>query len=105
MKLRKAYLALAIAGAVVPLLFLAQHFKSVGFGLSGFLTAIFENPAASAFTADLVIASIVFWVAMFHRRQTAGGPKPTLYIVLNLFIGLSCALPAYLYADLNTGEE
>lgn len=99
MNLKTTYLALAIAGALVPYFFLAQHFRSVGFNLEGFVSAVFENPAASGFTVDLLISSLVFWVVMFHRRA-AGGPKPTLYIVLNLVIGLSCALPAYLYADL-----
>ena len=96
---RKIYLVLAVAGAIVPYLFFIQHFADAGLGLGAFLSALFVNPAAGGFTADLLITSLVFWIAMFHRRSLGKGPKPLLFIVLNLAIGLSCALPAYLYAS------
>ena len=100
MNLKNLYLALAIVGAIVPYFFFTQHFESVGFGLLDFIGATFANPAAGGFTADLLLSSFIFWIAMFQRRSKGAGPRPTLYIMLNLFIGLSCALPAYLYADL-----
>lgn len=99
MNYKIVYLILAIAGAIVPYVFFAQHFAAVGFGLGDFTRAVFANPAAGGFTADLLISSFIFWIAMFHRRSDGNGPRPTLFIVLNLFIGLSCALPAYLYAS------
>lgn len=99
MSRKKIYLGLAFAGAIVPYIYFIQHFTDVGFGLSDFTSALFANPAAGGFTADLLITSVVFWIAMFHRRSLGKGPKPLLFIVLNLTIGLSCALPAYLYAS------
>ena len=92
------YLLLAIVGAVIPCIFFFQHFSSQGTSLSGFIAALFVNPAASGFTADLLISSLVFWIAMFQQRRQGKGPNPIPFIGLNLFIGLSCALPAYLYA-------
>jgi hypothetical protein len=97
--MKKLYLTLAVIGAVVPYVFFVQHFTSEGINLSGFIQALFANPAAGGFTADLLIASMVFWIFMFRRRTHKDGPNPTLYIALNLLIGLSCALPAYLYAN------
>ncbi|MDH4047054.1 MAG: DUF2834 domain-containing protein [Gammaproteobacteria bacterium] len=107
MNIRLVFLLLAIVGGIVPVLFFGQHFASVGFGLMDFVAALFENPASGGFTADLLISSFVFWIAMFHRRSRGKGPKPLLFIVLNLFIGLSCALPAYIYASLggNAGSD
>jgi len=99
MSRKKLYLGLAFAGAIVPYIYFIQHFSNTGFGLSDFLAAVFANPAAGGFTADLLISSFVFWIAMFHRRSLGKGPKPLLFIVLNLTIGLSCALPAYLAAN------
>jgi hypothetical protein len=96
---KKLYLGLAFAGAIVPYLYFIQHFADVGFGLGDFMSALFANPAAGGFTADLLITSFVFWIAMFHRRSRGKGPKPLLFIILNLTIGLSCALPAYLAAN------
>jgi hypothetical protein len=96
---KKLYLGLAFAGAIVPYIYFIQHFADVGFGLGDFTSALFANPAAGGFTADLFITSFVFWIAMFHRRSLGKGPKPLLFIILNLTIGLSCALPAYLAAN------
>ena len=98
MTLRSTYLLLAIAGTVVPYVFFLQHFQSAGFGLLTFVQAVFANGAASGFGADLIISSFVFWVAMFRERALHAGPQPILFIALNLLIGLSCALPAWLYA-------
>ena len=92
--MRNLYLALAVAGAVIPYVFFAGFFLEHGISLARFLSALFANGAAGGFTADILISSLVFWLYMFSRN----GPRPWLFIVLNLTIGLSCALPAYLYA-------
>ncbi len=96
--MKMLYLVLAIVGAVLPYAFFIQHFSSEGIGLSGFVAALFANPAAGGFTADLLVTSVVFWIFMFHQRSRDKGPQPIIFILLNLLIGLSCALPAYLYA-------
>ena len=101
MNIKTAYLVLAIVGAIVPYGFFIQHFGAAGFGLTDFISALFVNSAASGFTADLLITSLVFWIAMVQRRSSGIGPNPALFIFLNLAIGLSCALPAYLYATAN----
>lgn len=95
------YLVAAIAGAVVPYLFFIDFFAANGVDLPAFISALFANGAAGGFTADLLISSVVFWVWMFRRD----GPSPLLFIVLNLTIGLSCALPAYLFADAGSRAE
>ncbi len=96
--MKKLYLFLAIVGAVLPYVFFVQHFSSEGFGLSGFVSALFANPAAGGFSADLLFTSVVFWIFIFQQRSREKGPSPVLFVALNLLIGLSCALPAYLYA-------
>ena len=96
MNLRTAYLILAVLGAVIPLAFFADFAASEGIDLIAFVGALFVNGAAGGFTADLLISSFVFWLYMFSNRSS--GPKPWAFIALNLCIGLSCALPAYLWA-------
>ena len=96
--MKRLYLVLAIIGAVVPYVFFIQHFSSGGFSLLTFLRAMFANPAAGGMSADLLLSSFIFWGFMFHQRSRRKGPGPVVFVVLNLFIGLSCALPAYLYA-------
>ncbi len=96
--MKMVYLAAAIVGAIVPYVFFVQHMSADGFSIAVFTAAVFANPAASGFASDLLISSFVFWVFMFHRSRFAHGPNPIAFIGLNLVIGLSCALPAYLYA-------
>lgn len=99
MSKKKLYLFLAFAGAIIPYIFFIQHFADKGLAIGAFVDALFVNPAAGGFTADLLISSLVFWVAILQRRSSGKGPNPLGFIILNLTIGLSCALPAYLYAN------
>ena len=99
--MKNVYLVLAIVGAVVPYLFFLDFFAESGLDLAGFAGALFVNGAAGGFSADLLITSLVFWIYMFSR---ADGPKPWIFVVLNLTIGLSCALPAYLYTITRRAE-
>ena len=94
--MRQFYLVSAILGAIIPIMFFAGVFHGEVL-ISGFVPALFANGPAGGFTADLLISSVVFWAYMF---STDTGPRPTLFIILNLTIGLSCALPAYLYATM-----
>lgn len=93
--MKQAFLVLAVLGAIVPYVFFMQHFGAAGYAVADFTAAVFATPAASGFAADLLISSLVFWVYMFALRPA--GPSPWPFIGLNLLIGLSCALPAYLY--------
>lgn len=97
MNIRTLYLVLAVIGAVVPYAFFLQHFQSAGLSLWSFLSALFANGAAGGFTADLLITSFVFWIAIIRQHRINRGPAPLAFIVINLLVGLSCALPAWLY--------
>jgi hypothetical protein len=91
------YLSLAAIGALLPWLFFLQFFRVEG--LAGdFVGALFVNGAAGGFTTDLLISSVVFWVFLFAEARRCGVARPWLYVLVNLLIGLSCALPLFLWA-------
>ena len=96
--MKRLYLILAIIGAILPYVFFGQYIFVNGLNLPGFVSSLFANPPATGFTVDLLFTSFVFWIMMFYDRNQRKGPNPLIFIVLNLFIGLSCAFPAYLYA-------
>ena len=96
--MKKLYLFLAILGAAVPCVFFFEFFQTNGINVPVFVEGLFANGASGGFTADLLISSFVFWLFMFVEAKRASRPKPYLFIALNLAIGLSFALPAYLYA-------
>jgi hypothetical protein len=95
--MKKIYLVATIVGAIIPCFFFFQYIQLNGVNPPDFISALFANGAAGGFSADLLISSFVFWVFMFQQRKMNNAPKPWLFIALNLGIGLSCALPAYLY--------
>lgn len=101
--MKKIFLALAVVGAILPYFFFIQYLLSEGLSPSKLTAAVFANPAAGAFTTDLLVSSGIFWIFMFLERSRRKGPNPFLFILLNFFIGLSCALPAYLFAREEVG--
>ncbi len=96
--MKKIYLLLSVVGAIVPYLFFFQFIQVEGLNIPAFISALFVNGAAGGFSADLLLTSFIFWLFMFQQVKESNGPKPYLFIALNLVIGLSCALPAYLFA-------
>ena len=96
--MKKIYLLLSVVGAIVPYLFFFQFIQAEGLNIPAFISALFVNGAAGGFSADLLLSSFIFWLFMFQQVKESNDPKPYLFIFLNLTIGLSCALPAYLYA-------
>lgn len=95
--MKNIYLISAIVGVIVPCLFFIQFLTIEGINITLFISSLFSNGASGGFAADLLISSFVFWAFMFHQLRKPSNPKPYLFIVLNITIGLSCALPAYLY--------
>lgn len=95
--MKSFYLFAAVIGAIVPGIFFAQFIQLNGLDLSAFVSALFVNGAAGGFSSDLLISSFVFWAYMFQQMKNNPTTKPWLFMALNLGIGLSCALPAYLY--------
>jgi len=92
--MKHLYLSLAIVGAVVPYIFFLQHLAVAGPDLVAFAAAAFATPVGGGVAADLLISSLVFWVYLF---AVGDGGRAAWLIPVNLLIGLSCALPLYLY--------
>lgn len=91
--MKNVYLVLTIAGTVVPYIFFFQFFAEHGINLPAFISGVFANGAAGGFGADLLITSLAFWIYLYQQGES----KLVMYVFLNLTIGLSCALPLYLY--------
>ena len=93
--MKNIYLLLTIVGTLVPYLFFFQFFGDHGVNLPAFIGGLFANGAAGGFSADLLITSLVFWIFLLERSE----PRLWMYVVLNLTIGMSCAVPLYLYLN------
>lgn len=92
------YLGASIIGTIVPFLFFGGFFQTQGFDVPLFVGLLFASGPNAGFTSDLLIASGVFWMmaGRILKKEQALHYLP-IFILLNLCIGLSCALPAFLY--------
>ncbi len=97
--MKRIYLFLAIIGAIVPYIFYFQFIQVEGLNFSLFIVELFDSKASSGSTADVLLATVAFWAFLFQRTNNPDAPKPLLFFILSCTIGLSCALPAYLYAN------
>lgn len=94
---RWLYLLLAVPGSLLPWLWLLQFLLSPQASIGEFFHLAFANPVAGAFTTDLIISVLVFWVFAFQQLQRARRLRPLWrYVALTLGVGLSCALPLFL---------
>jgi hypothetical protein len=97
---KKFYLFAAIIGAIAPYATYFGFLSAVP-GASGALSLAWGTPIAAATLVDFSISCLVFWPFMFaeaKRLGMRGGiTSPWFFVVANLLIGLSFALPAFLY--------
>ena len=93
------YLALAIAGAVLPWLANVDYIRASGgtFDIGQFIAQANANPAAASLSRDLGIGAtaVVIWMVREGRRlQMRGLPWVLLSCVTLAF---ACAAPLFLY--------
>ena len=93
---KNIYLICAILGAIIPWSVLISRFNAQE-PITGIFGFLFVNAYSASFTADLTIAVIVFIFFVIHETQKLKMKNAGLYILANL-IGLSFALPLFLYA-------
>lgn len=95
--MKRVFLALAIWGAVHPMIYFMAWFQANGFDLPGMIDAWYVNDATTAVTWDLTISAIALtvWV-LFETTKTRDWAR--LWAIPATFcIGVSCGLPLYLY--------
>lgn len=103
--MKNVYLLLAIAGAALPMLALAGIFGGEPLPAPQYwLQTLYVNVGTAASFTDLAWASLVFWLFAFAESARLGMRRPWLWIVINCLVGLSCALPLFLYARLRRIE-
>ena len=90
------YLVLALLGFALPYSQLIPFFATHGFDLSLFWSQLFANRISIDFAFDLIVSSVVFWILVYREGTRLQMRSLWIYIVVNLVIGLSFALPIFL---------
>jgi len=91
------YLVTAILGAVLPLSQLIPFLKTHGLDLHLLVQQLFANHISAFFGLDVVVASVALWLFVFLEGRRRGMKHLWLYIVCNLAVGVSLALPLFLF--------
>lgn len=97
MNAKTFYLAMAVVGTVVPWLFFGSFFALNGLDIPLFLKSLFANGAAGGFSADVLITIVIFWVWSWRDAARRKVARWWLVLPASFCVGLSLALPLYLY--------
>ena len=96
MKPKNLYLVLCIAGLILPYSqfvpwLVEQH------SLRGFLPAMLANRISAFFVADVLVSALVLIAFMRTERKRSPIPHAWAPLLALLTVGVSLALPLYLY--------
>jgi hypothetical protein len=97
MTARHLYLLLALAGLVVPYYFLIAFLVAHGADGAALLRQLFGTPISTMFAMDLLISSVVFIRFLRQESVRYAIANSWLYVVALLTVGLSFALPLFLF--------
>lgn len=103
--MKSFYLVAMVVGTLVPWLFFGSFFAAYGVDPLGFVRALFANGAAAGFSADVLISLVVFWVWSFVDARRTGIRRWWLVLPASGTVGLSLALPLYLYLREGNGKD
>jgi uncharacterized protein DUF2834 len=91
------YLGLCVVGTVLPysqfLPFLREH----GLDLRAFLDQLFATHIGGFFGWDVIVSSVALWVMVGVEGRRTGMRYRWVPLVANLIVGVSLALPLFLY--------
>ena len=90
------YFVAAILGAVLPLSQFIPFLKTHGLDLKLFFTFLFSNSVSGFFGMDVIVSSVVLWIFVFSEGRRLGMKRLWIYVVSNLAVGVSLALPLFL---------
>ena len=97
MKKKHLYLVLAIVGMVVPYYFLISFLTAHGLDGRAFLQQLFGTQISTFFAVDLLLSSVVFAIYLRNEARRYSIKHRWLYLIALCAVGLSFALPLFLY--------
>ena len=97
MSRKSVYLTLALIGLFAPYCFFFKFLNENGLDISLLVNQLLANNISTFFAVDLIISVIVFWIYMLGEANKLQMKNWWLYILASLTVGLSFALPLFLY--------
>jgi hypothetical protein len=91
------YLVAAILGTILPLSQLIPFLATNGFDLPLLFRQLFQTHASGFFALDVIVSSVVLWIFVYTEGRRLRMRHLWLYVLCNLAIGVSSALPLFLF--------
>ena len=92
------YLLLAVVGFIAPYYFLISFLMMHGLDARLFIQQLFGSPISTFFAVDLLISAVVFVFYVGHEAARYSMKHQWIYLIALCTVGLSFALPLFLYA-------
>lgn len=97
MKPKTAYLWLCVLGTVLPYSQLVPFLREHGLDLRLFGEQLFANRIGAFFGMDVIVSALVLWVFVTVEGRRARMRRTWLPLAALLTVGVSLALPLFLY--------
>ena len=97
MRVKQLYLALCVAGTLLPCWQFLPFLRDHGLDLPLFFQQLFATPVSGFFGMDVIVSSVVLWVFVLGEGRRAGVRYLWAPIAANLLVGVSLGLPLFLY--------
>lgn len=91
------FLVAAIVGTILPLRFLVPFLLANGLNLPVFFEQLFQNDVSAFFGIDVIVSSLTLWAFVFSEGRRRQMSKLWVYVICNLVVGVSLALPLFLF--------
>jgi Protein of unknown function DUF2834 len=91
------FLGAAVLGTVLPLRFLVPFLVTNGLDLPLFFQQLFQNNVSAFFGVDVIVSSVALWLFIFSEGRRRKMPALWVYVICNLLVGVSLALPLFLF--------
>jgi hypothetical protein len=102
--LKRLYLIGAVLGTVLPYAYFVPFLLEHGLNIGLLFNQLFANHIAAFFGMDVIVSTLVLWAFVFSEGRRRGMRHLWVYIACNLTVGVSLALPLFLYFREDTSQ-
>jgi hypothetical protein len=95
--MRRLYLVAAALGVILPYWFFVPFVLEHGLNLGLLVDQLFETRIGAFFGMDVAVSILALLVFVFSEGKRRGMKNLWVYFLCNLAVGVSLALPLFLY--------
>jgi len=91
------FLIAAVVGCLVPLRYFVRFLFTEGLNVPLFFRQLFQNDVAAFFAMDVFVSALSLWLFVFVEGRRRGMKALWVYVLCTGLVGVSLALPLFLF--------